>query len=282
VPLLNGANSFSAAQLLASGTAGSTVEEFWTLLRNKGGAGSANDFLEALAFAGENSTPAQKTFARIYAQIISATAGSENGAWLLDTIQSGTLSNVMKAIQGLQIGAPTGGDQGAGTLNLSTHLYRNGGRLDWLAQAPVYASFSAAASGTTLMPSTDTVPTNTQGDQYMTATFTPVNSGSAVYVDVVIHGTNSNGNSMMAALYQDSGANAIASGVWFTSASLLGCGTFHFKVTGSFTAGLATTFKIRAGSISGITPTFYFNTAAGAHFGGTTFVSSMTIWEVLP
>ena len=114
-----------AAQTFKSTTSGAAVEEFLTLLRNKGVAGSNADFGEALAFAMMNAADAQKTFARTYAEIIGNTAGSETGALLWDTIQNGALAPRMTLQAGLQIGSPTGGDKGAGSVN-ATGLYVNG------------------------------------------------------------------------------------------------------------------------------------------------------------
>jgi hypothetical protein len=119
VPLLN------AALTPVSATAGAALEEFLILLRNKGAGGANNDFGEALAFAMMNAADAQKTFARTYAQIIAATAGAETGALLFDTVVAGTLAARMALQSGLVIGAPTGGDKGAGTVNAAGY-YLNG------------------------------------------------------------------------------------------------------------------------------------------------------------
>ena len=152
--LLGGAglvtNTFTGAQTLSSATAGASVEEDLILLRNKG-AGVANDFGEALAFAGENASTAQKTFARLYHQIVTATAAAEDGQLIFDTQNAGTLATRATLFKGLQLGAPTGGDKGLGTLNL-VGLYLNGASIGAL---PGYwgglgLSNDAGASTTTM------------------------------------------------------------------------------------------------------------------------------------
>lgn len=117
-------NTPAALTTLKSTTAGAAAETFLTLLRNKG-AGAASDFLERLAFDGMNAATTEKTFAALLAQIVTATAGSEAGALLFQTIVAGALTTGMTLQSGLQLGAPTGGDKGAGSLNAQS-LYLNG------------------------------------------------------------------------------------------------------------------------------------------------------------
>lgn len=112
------AQSFTAAQTLKSTTAGASLETFLTLLRDHG-AGAASDFLEALAFDGKNSSNAQKTFARIYAQIVTATAAAEDGIEVFQTIRAGTLADRAWLGAGLNVGTLALTDAGAGSVNIS-------------------------------------------------------------------------------------------------------------------------------------------------------------------
>lgn len=118
-------NALAALTTLKSTTAGAAAETFFTLLRNKG-AGAASDFLERLAFDGMNGSTAQKTFAAVLAQIVTATAGGEAGALLFQTIVGGALGTAMTLQSGLQLGTPTGGDKGAGTINAAGGIFING------------------------------------------------------------------------------------------------------------------------------------------------------------
>src|SRR5690606_31200663 len=86
---------------------------------------AASDLLGALPFKGNSSTGVERTYAKILAQIIDATNAGEDGALLLQSIVAGTLATRATLGQGLQIGAPTGGDKGAGTINVAPGLYIN-------------------------------------------------------------------------------------------------------------------------------------------------------------
>jgi hypothetical protein len=148
---------FTAAQILKSTTAGSAVETFITLLRNKG-AGVNSDFLEQLAFDGMNGSTAEKTFAALAAQIITATAGSEAGALLLRTIVAGALTTIMTLQSGVQVGSPTGGDKGAGTLN-ATGFFINGAALALHNTAVLTYQLASGSGGSALGASAWTLGT---------------------------------------------------------------------------------------------------------------------------
>lgn len=137
----------------------------------------------------------------------------------------------------------------------------------------------ALATGTTLIPADDTIPQNTEGDQYMSLSITPKSATSNLLIDVVWNGANSNsnaGNVIIVALFQDSVADALA-------ASWVGSSTANFATSNSFrhtmTAGTtaATTFKVRAGSYLPGTTTFNGN--GGLRFFGGVMASSIVICE---
>ena len=86
---------------------------------------AASDVIGGLTLAAQNTTPAKKTYANIAATILDATAASEDATLIFQTIVAGTLATRMTLGQGLQLGAPAGGDQGAGTLN-ATGLFVGG------------------------------------------------------------------------------------------------------------------------------------------------------------
>ena len=140
----------------------------------------------------------------------------------------------------------------------------------------------AVATGTNTMPGGNTVPTSSNGDQYMTLTVTPQNPGSTLFIDVVANVTNSAAVNQQTALYQDATANAIASvnNVIAGSGGGIVTQTFRHKMANNVSAGSSTTFKVRSGATTAATTTF--NGTGGGQSGGGTFASSITVWEKLP
>lgn len=137
----------------------------------------------------------------------------------------------------------------------------------------------AVATGSTTIPFDDTIPQNTEGDQYMTLSITPTSATSKLRIDVVFNCAASALAQVVVALFQDSTANALAA---ITASRIEAAGVqTTTTLTHYMTAGTtsATTFKVRAGPSSG---TLTFNGSGGVRrFGGVT-VSSMTITEIAP
>ena len=140
----------------------------------------------------------------------------------------------------------------------------------------------AVASGSTVMPADDTIPQNTEGDQYMTLAITPTNASNKLRIDVVAHvACDTSSRNIAVALFQDSTANALA----VTDSPVLGGGANFMRsvnFTHYMTAGTtsATTFKVRAGVETSGTVTF--NGAGASRFYGGVFASSITITEIVP
>jgi len=148
-----------------------------------------------------------------------------------------------------------------------------------VAQAPVVSETGAVATGTTTIPLDNTTPQNTEGNQYISATITPTNINSKLVIDVVLFGSHSAFTAIIVALFQDSGANALASGVVrATAAANITCVSFTHVMTAGTTS--ATTFKVRAGNNGA--GTFTFNGESGAGLFNGTLASSITITEYLP
>lgn len=142
----------------------------------------------------------------------------------------------------------------------------------------VSTSTGAVATGSTALPFDNTIPQNTEGDQYQTLTITPKSSTSILIIWVVWNGANTTGSETMTlALFQDSTANALAA-VAQNQATASGITNFSlvYKMTSGTTS--ATTFKVRVGTNGGSTVTFN-GVAAGQRLGGA-MLSSMTIMEV--
>lgn len=136
----------------------------------------------------------------------------------------------------------------------------------------------AYTSGSGTIPADDTIPQNTEGDQYMTLAITPSSSTNKLKITVVWNGVNGASTAGLAvALFQDSTANALAVSYCNPNGTSVGIGSCSF--THYMTAGTtsSTTFKVRAGGPSGTT---YFNGSSSARQFGGVIASSITIEEI--
>jgi hypothetical protein len=159
-----------------------------------------------------------------------------------------------------------------------------GGQLDYTAfpvGTPVQmvaTSTSAAATGTTLIPEDDTLPQNTEGDQYMTLAITPKATTNRLFITVkaFLSPSTAGTNDIISALFQDSVANGLAATDMTTSGTSF---MVPVTLTHDMPAGTtsATTFKFRAGLV--LAGTLTFNGFGGVRkFGGAT-LSTMSILE---
>jgi hypothetical protein len=137
----------------------------------------------------------------------------------------------------------------------------------------------AVATGTTTIPWDDTIPQNTEGDQYMSLAITPTNANSVLDIIVVFNFSNSGSIKQTLALFEDSTANALAA-AWDTADNA--DASYQIVLRHRMTAGTtsSTTFKVRSGGSAAGTTTFN-GSAAGRKLGGV-LASSITITEYLP
>lgn len=136
----------------------------------------------------------------------------------------------------------------------------------------------AVATGTTVIPQDDTIPQNTEGDEYITRAITPGNTNNKLMIIVVCHIANgTSGTGGCAALFQDSTAGALACGNLFLGSA--GQDTpvvfIHYMTAGTTSS---TTFKVRAGFAGAGTTTF--NGIGGGRQKGGVLASSITILEI--
>jgi hypothetical protein len=137
----------------------------------------------------------------------------------------------------------------------------------------------AVATGTTNIPTDDTIPQNTEGDQYMSQAITPNAAMNILTVDAKLQfGSSSSASTNAVALFQDATASALAVGPFLATAGCEnGSGLISYRAaTGSVSA---TTFKVRAGGNIGATLTF--NGASSARLYGGVPHSTMTIQEIM-
>lgn len=142
----------------------------------------------------------------------------------------------------------------------------------------VATMFGSVATGATVIPADNTIPQITEGNEYMTQAITPLSATNILEVDVTIVLSNSASPNyqMIAALFRDAGANALA--VVATQAVVAtGILTLNFKYVGTAGSTSATTFRVRAGASVAGTTTFNGQSGAGV-FGGVT-ASSISIKE---
>ncbi len=111
----------------------------------------------------------------------------------------------------------------------------------------VMNSITGVATGTTIIPNDDTIPQNTEGDQYGTQAITASSAANLLMVEANAIVSHSQTNGVIgAALFQDSSANAFATGM-----NSPGTGTLpdQMYVKSVLVAGTtsATTIKLRVG-----------------------------------
>jgi len=171
----------------------------------------------------------------------------------------------------------------AGTWNAVADVVVNmapGVKLPGLVVQPVISRDSAVATGTTTIPFDDTIPQNTEGDQYMSKAITPTVAANLLRVSHRgSYASSTSISGMTAALHQDSVANALAVS---TGGRDAGAGTIaavaieHLMLAATTSA---TTMKIRAGCASAGTTTF--NGSAGARTYGGVYTSTLLIEEIV-
>jgi hypothetical protein len=135
------------------------------------------------------------------------------------------------------------------------------------------------ATGTTTIPFDNTIPQITEGTEFMTLAITPNSSTNVLFIQVDFVCSYSIGNTMTAALFQDSTANALAAASEYqTTATGITTISFNHRMVAGTTS--ATTFRIRAGGETAGTMTF--NGISGNQYMGGVYTSSISITEFAP
>ena len=130
----------------------------------------------------------------------------------------------------------------------------------------IHSADAAVATGTATIPADDTIPQTSEGNQYLSVTITPKSTSNRLLIEAVLMLTNTAGQRMIAALFQDATAGALAAVEVRipTVTEIIQTILVHEMAAGTVSA---TTFKIRAGaSVAGTTT---FNGVGGVRrFGG--------------
>lgn len=144
----------------------------------------------------------------------------------------------------------------------------------------VASSSSSLASGSGTIPFDDTIPQNTEGNEFLTVSITPTNASNYLVIEVNALLSTSSGQSTIGAIFQDSTANALAA--TSNTPPSTGSGQF-FVLRHRMTAGTtsSTTFKFRAGAIAAATTYLNANSSGTRLFGGVA-ASLITVTEIAP
>jgi len=143
----------------------------------------------------------------------------------------------------------------------------------------VYTQTGAVATGTSVIPSDNTIPQITEGTEYMTLAITPTSATSILKIEVAAYGSFNNNRIMTVALFQDATSTALAA-VGHMTASTDAPGVVNLRHTMVAGTASATTFRVRIGSDS--SATFTFNGVSGSRRYGGVAASSITITEMTP
>lgn len=140
----------------------------------------------------------------------------------------------------------------------------------------VSASSSAYASGTTTTPADDTIPQQTEGNEFLTVTITPKASTSTLLVEVNANCSSSAAGTMTSAVFRDSGANAVAAQGQYLATNEAFVSVVRVFVAASSTS--ATTFKLRVGCNNA--GTVALNGVSGSRLYGGAAMSTITVTEI--
>jgi hypothetical protein len=137
---------------------------------------------------------------------------------------------------------------------------------------------ATVATGTTTIPADNTIPQNTEGDQYMTISLTPTAFCNLIEITAQGVFANSAATGEVMALFQDSTANALAATAQHVPAggNVISLCLEHTMLANTVSS---TTFAIRAGGNGAGTTTF--NGSAGAQLYGGVSASFIKVREIM-
>jgi len=213
-----------------------------------------------------------------------------NGTWgrVLDADVSGELTSgtLVAVSEGVVSGASvwqltTTGTIIIGTTGLAFARKDSGASSNSGKVAQVVSTYTGTvATGTTTVPNDNTIPQNTEGDQYMSVTITPVNAGSKLVIESQAFLSHSVGTQMVMALFQDAITGALRASNFsgIGSQNPIGLTVSHEMAAGTTSP---ITFKIRAGCNNAGTTGFNGSSSGGQILGGV-LNSFIRVTEILP
>lgn len=127
----------------------------------------------------------------------------------------------------------------------------------------IRSTTSTAGSTATTIPFDDSIPQNTEGAEVLTATITPTNTNNILIIEFDGWGHQSAATQYIAAIFQDSTADALYATVAGNAAANGDC-----HLTGKYSmvagTGSSTTFKLRLGGAGGTA--YWLRAASGTKF----------------
>jgi hypothetical protein len=139
-----------------------------------------------------------------------------------------------------------------------------------------YTQTGSVNTGTTVLPYDNTIPQNTEGDEYMTVSIIPESATNILEINIVAIASFSGAAHLSSALFQDSTADALAGMVKYVpnNNQPRNLGFIHTMAAGTTSE---TTFKLRIGGSGAGTTTF--NGGDGSGRQGGKLASSMIVTE---
>jgi hypothetical protein len=148
----------------------------------------------------------------------------------------------------------------------------------------VQGTLSSFFSTLSTIPLDDTIPQNTEGAEFLTASITPSSSSSKVLIKAVVHVANDNASYINGvALFRDSVANALAASWSMTVVANTPVSAMVLEYLDSPSTASSITYKLRGGTVGGTgAQTFQINGASGVRYLGGALITTLTLMEVAP
>lgn len=201
-------------------------------------------------------------------------AGAADSSGVIYT-GTGVTSKAMRVLGHLEYTLTTAGTWDAAPSVVQ--IYSHGDRLPGETVQVRRNTTGALATGTTILPYDDTIPQNTEGDEFMTQAITPRSALNFLHIRHLGNYSGSVNFNATAAVFQDSVAGALAAmGSADDLTRVSSVLVEHYMVAGTTSA---TTFKIRAGLHASGTITF--NGQSGARRYGGVSSSFLSVEEIM-
>ena len=189
-------------------------------------------------------------------------AGAADSSGVIYTATAVT-SKVMRVLGYLEYTLATAGTWGTAPSLVVLHTPGNSLPGTTIAHRRSIVTDKTDCNGT--FPYDDTIPQNTEGTQVTTVSITPRSLTSLLRIRAQVYGWGSTNSAVIAAIYRDSGADALAAALGTSVNSTVGAITMETYEQAP--SASAITYKLRAGMTSGV---LYVNasSASARVFGG--------------
>ena len=142
----------------------------------------------------------------------------------------------------------------------------------------IHKDYRTFFSTTALIPLDDTIPQNTEGAEVFTQAITPTSTSNFIKITVVLNVANDSTNNLhVAAVFKDSGANAIGAAWAKTISANAPNSPMVINFTDSPSSTSAVTYKVRVGYSGNSASTVQVNGGSGARYLGGALASGMTL-----